>query len=276
MTTLRSDLPGQSGSDRDPRMGRALLRDTSRLLTAHPTPSRLCQFLVFHASWNSRPWSAAIARCSDDGVLHLIGTYGIGHELVDSYQSMPLHQGAPLVEAVTTGRPVIYVGSGELEQKHPEVVRDLRLDHGFREDMTLIDVPLTSYAGPIGSLGIFFDGTDNVVDDLIAPMEDVAALLAVYLEATPSSLHIEARTPAENSGRPTVTVEHSAPPSPLTKRQHQVLTLMAQRKTNHEIALALGYSEATIRLDATSIYRELGVAGRIEAVAAAREQGFLA
>jgi DNA-binding CsgD family transcriptional regulator len=53
----------------------------------------------------------------------------------------------------------------------------------------------------------------------------------------------------------------------LTERERLVLQLMAEGLTNPQIAERLAYSLSTIRLDSMSIYRKLGVSGRVEAVA---------
>jgi hypothetical protein len=45
--------------------------------------------------------------------------------------------------------------------------------------------------------------------------------------------------------------------------------LLAQGKTNPDIAAELAYSLATVRRDTISIYRKLGVSGRVEATAIA-------
>lgn len=255
----------------------SLLGDTSRFLTARPSPSRICQFLVFHTSWPAKPWSAALAQCSEDGVLHLTGSFGIGRELVDAYESMPLHEPAPIVEAVTTASPVVYVGDSILARRYPGIVADLRAERGFSDHMTLVDVPLLSYAGPMGSFGMFFEGTDHSTEELVCSMEQIAALLTVYLEttqATPSSSPTPPRAiPLSTSFD--LDVDPALLPVALTKRQIQVLGLMAQRMSNREIADALDYSESTIRLDATVIFRALGVNSRREAVAAARAQGLV-
>lgn len=60
--------------------------------------------------------------------------------------------------------------------------------------------------------------------------------------------------------------------SRLTPRERDVLTLMAQGMTNPQIADELSYSLSTIRLDTMSIYRKLGVRGRVEAVGLLVEQ----
>ena len=60
--------------------------------------------------------------------------------------------------------------------------------------------------------------------------------------------------------------EAMTPPDPLTKRELEVLRLMAGGYSNREIANALGTSEGTIKNHASSILSKLGVRDRTRAV----------
>ncbi|MEM1044135.1 MAG: response regulator transcription factor [Bacteroidota bacterium] len=61
---------------------------------------------------------------------------------------------------------------------------------------------------------------------------------------------------------------------PITRREQDVLRLMAMGETNDKIALALGLSENTIRNHIGSIYAKLGVHSYREAIAWAWKHGF--
>jgi DNA-binding NarL/FixJ family response regulator len=61
------------------------------------------------------------------------------------------------------------------------------------------------------------------------------------------------------------------PPSPLTRRQVDVLLLLADGLTNGQIARRLGISEGTIRAHLENAYRQLGVNNRTAAVTRARQ-----
>ncbi len=63
---------------------------------------------------------------------------------------------------------------------------------------------------------------------------------------------------------------------PLTKRETEILTLLAQRLTNREIAEKLFIAPGTVKLHTIKIYRKLGAHSRREAVAKAGEIGLLA
>jgi DNA-binding NarL/FixJ family response regulator len=73
----------------------------------------------------------------------------------------------------------------------------------------------------------------------------------------------------------------AAPPPPtsahafpeLTARETQILTLMAEHRTNPEIATRLGLTPKTIRNNVSNIFTKLQVADRAQAIIAAREAG---
>ncbi len=64
-------------------------------------------------------------------------------------------------------------------------------------------------------------------------------------------------------------------PEPLTKRETEVLALIARRLTNKEIAAELGISPATVKRHTHNVYDKLRVSGRREVVAKAVGLGLL-
>ncbi len=64
-------------------------------------------------------------------------------------------------------------------------------------------------------------------------------------------------------------------PDPLTKREIEVLRLMAAGLSNKEIADALGAGEATIKTHASSVMSKLGVRDRTRAVLKGLELGYV-
>jgi DNA-binding NarL/FixJ family response regulator len=61
----------------------------------------------------------------------------------------------------------------------------------------------------------------------------------------------------------------------LTRREIEVVTLMAQAMRNREIAAALGVSEQTALMHVKNIFSKLGVANRVAAINAARRFGLI-
>lgn len=71
-------------------------------------------------------------------------------------------------------------------------------------------------------------------------------------------------------------IERGSDPRPfpdLTDREHEVLELIAQGRTNPDIAGRLGISEKTVRNHVSIIFAKLEVMGRPEAIVRAREAG---
>ena len=64
-------------------------------------------------------------------------------------------------------------------------------------------------------------------------------------------------------------------PEPLTPREQEILELIAAGLTNREIAAQLVVSPETVKKHAGSVYGKLGVRGRTEAAARARELDLL-
>lgn len=68
---------------------------------------------------------------------------------------------------------------------------------------------------------------------------------------------------------------HAAPPARLTRREAEVLGLLAQGLSNREIAAVLWLSERTIERHITSLYRRIDVHRRSEATAYAMRHGLV-
>jgi DNA-binding NarL/FixJ family response regulator len=69
--------------------------------------------------------------------------------------------------------------------------------------------------------------------------------------------------------------EALSPPDPLTRREIEILRLIAGGYSNREIAEALGTAEGTVKNHASSILSKLGVRDRTRAVLKALELGYL-
>ncbi|MEO8329975.1 MAG: response regulator transcription factor, partial [Candidatus Nanopelagicales bacterium] len=62
---------------------------------------------------------------------------------------------------------------------------------------------------------------------------------------------------------------------PLTRREEEVLALVAEGRSNREIGKQLFISAKTVSVHVSNILAKLGAAGRTEAVALARRRGLL-
>lgn len=101
-------------------------------------------------------------------------------------------------------------------------------------------------------------------DGMLAP-EVTRRVLARF--ATP------ALSPAVPLASPTPTPESSALIEPLTEREADVLTLLADARSNAEIARALFIGEATVKTHVSRILQKLGARDRVQAVVLAHRLG---
>jgi len=97
--------------------------------------------------------------------------------------------------------------------------------------------------------------------------------------------HLPLRSGGEIVGVLILAFDVSRPPSEpigpepqprLTPRQHEILDLIASGLSTPEIAKLLSISTETVRNHLRSVFRELHVHTRLEAIAAARRLGLLA
>lgn len=131
----------------------------------------------------------------------------------------------------------------------------------------------TMAAWPVGSLGqplaVLFVIVDPDVDHgyLRNGLDQVASVTAVYLAGLTHDRHYP--------HGPAPTSRDSHRPRELTQRQRTILLGMAQGLTLRQISSQIAFSESTVRAESLTIYRYLGVHDRLDAVAAAQEQGLL-
>jgi len=167
-----------------------------------------------------------------------------------------------------------------------------------RPDVVLLDVRMPK-AGGLDLLRELRQSGELPPTILLTTFDDDEALLEgvkagargyllkdVSLEQLTGAIHAVAA--GETLIRPAVTervlrgLEHVRrdfdaldPPDPLTKREIEILRLMAGGYSNREIADALGTAEGTVKNHASSILSKLGVRDRTRAVLKALERGYI-
>jgi DNA-binding NarL/FixJ family response regulator len=88
------------------------------------------------------------------------------------------------------------------------------------------------------------------------------------LPATLAARLLAARVPASSA-------ELDEPPEPLTPREREVLELLGQGLSNHQIAERLGISEHTAKFHVAAVCGKLGAANRTEAVSRGVRRGLI-
>jgi DNA-binding NarL/FixJ family response regulator len=114
-------------------------------------------------------------------------------------------------------------------------------------------------------------GADSVLTRTAGPaeLEDAVRRLAAGERVLTAAAVLTGMMEGEG-GEPGLSAENV-----LTAKEREVLWLLAQDKSNREIAAALVVSEATVKSHLSRVYEKLAVSGRREAVRRAMELGIL-
>lgn len=102
-------------------------------------------------------------------------------------------------------------------------------------------------------------------DGMLAP--EVTRRVLARFAATPPPVSAPSSTPPSGGAIPVVLAE------PLTEREAEVLTLLADARSNAEIAQALFIGEATVKTHVSRILQKLGARDRVQAVVLAHRMG---
>lgn len=135
------------------------------------------------------------------------------------------------------------------------------------EALQRIDAAL-ALAEPEGYIRTFLDTGEPARELLQAYLRSPAAARKLYAQKILDAFS-NARPAATGKNRESGLIE------PLTERELEVLRLIAEGRTNREIAGLLIVSPGTVKAHTAGIYRKLDVANRTEAAARARELGIL-
>ncbi len=129
----------------------------------------------------------------------------------------------------------------QIRQARPDLPLAVMSGSDDRNDM------LTCLAA--GVHGYILKSADE--DEIVAALKQI---MSGQIYVPPALAESKSRSP-----------EKPAPPPTLTPRQHDVLDLLKQGKTNKEIARELDLSESTVKIHIAGLFRALGVRNRVEA-----------
>jgi DNA-binding NarL/FixJ family response regulator len=155
-----------------------------------------------------------------------------------------------------------------VEQERPEVVvLDVRmpptfstegLDAALRIRAIAPDVGilvLSQYVETRHAIRLITSGTDGVGYLLKERVADLAELVAAIRRVGAGGSVVDSEVVAQLLGRP----RPHGPLDELTRRERQVLELMAEGRSNHGIADALGVNEKTVEAHVNGVLSKLGL-----------------
>ncbi len=223
----------------------AFIDELSSLLASAGSATDLCRKLVHSDITNPATTGASIFAIDQQAHFNLVGSYGKGLPA----NGVSVWDDHPFGKAARTC--AIHNETAEALDGSPVEVYCL---------------PLTRGSEPIGLLCLTL--AHGVRMNLISTeaLSVVSKITGIWLD----SLGLTSGFSRKDAG----TAPVSSPES-LTERQLTVLRLMAEGKTNAQIAQELILSESTIRQETVKIYRALGVHARSEAGKRAKHLGII-
>lgn len=215
-------------------------------------PSDLGRHLTLSTFNFYKPKSVYFLQLDNDGFLTAVDCFGVPGEKLTPFHKISVNQNFPLAESARTGEIKVIGNREEWTRLYPEF-KNVPNEFGWE---SMITIPISANKNPIGAMSITFLHPLEVDQDFISFIDAISSLVALQL----------LRAPHGRLGSISVNGENHAINPLLSKRQEEILNLIADGLTNGQIAKQLGYSESTIRHETMKIYELFKVRGRKEAV----------
>lgn len=244
----------------------AILESTKKLLVTlvkSANPDDFCRSLVHNVLADHGAIAAFVCRADGDGTLQMMGSYGYEPERVRKDKKVSIFDPMGITDSIRESRILVFNGWEDYLVKYPDKTALAGPGKAF------VAVPFAREGFPAGGVGVAF-GRYVSEDEFNQQLWQVIQLIGeVYVSPAWFNAGGELRAPDVEPRALSIKPEN------LSKRAREVLALMAEGKTNWQIANILKYSESTIKGDASTIYRAFKVNNREDAVSAARAAGLL-
>ena len=217
----------------------------ARLANADLTEDEICEYLTTTTCTFLDVEHVWISELTSRKTVRARASYGVNQELFDQWQEFPLEWKLPVTDALIEQRLVWINSLPDWPEEYP-LLKNVSYDLSIR---TQIIIPILRFNSPVACIGVVSSAQLMPDEELELLFRTIANLVSLHLFRQARNRK-KLESPNVNS---------------LTDRQIQILTYIAEKKTNIEIADAMGYSESTIRQETIRIFDKLKVNGRNEA-----------
>jgi len=202
---------------------------------------------------------------------HGVFRAGLAHVLLDLDEHVEIVEAGTAKEALSAlGASVFDIALIDLDMPDLDETAAVRLVKAAKSAPV---VGLSDERGPAVMRRAFDAGFAGYLPKTAHPGVVIAALRIVLSgeRYVPAGAFDGTDTPV----RPDIAAQELTSVSPLTRRQRDIIRLLAQGKQNRDIAKALGVAEGTVKVHVANIFKTLKVNNRTAAAAAAQKLGLL-
>ena len=188
--------------------------------------------------------------------------------IADRWDEFALSTQTPLCEAILTGRPVLLGSPQAIGERYPNLLADTLA----ASLVATASLPLPAANGdPMGAAGFAWETPQSFQVDQVSRLDLIARLASQALERVHLLEQHHLREPINS---PTATARLVAEDDRLTRREIEVLRLLAIGYSNTEMAGLLGVSLRTVESERSQLRKRLGLRTRAELVQFAVDEGF--
>ena len=261
MSRLNRAGVGQMGEDSVMDQELPLMPNISELITfiqrEDPTFDQLCQFAVIR-TFNFLDATAMFGAALDgDGNIKPTGHFGFAPDVMESWSKSSIDEDIPTADALKTNNIVWLADKEQWGRDYPPLAQ---YEQEFTTN-TFIAWPISVRGAYMSVLGLCARTVIAPTPSLISFFETVGGIFALQL--------------SKGGGQSTASEGEAfaAQFNLFTRRQRDIIRLVAEGLTNAQIGGELGFSESTIRQETMRIYEILGASGRADAVKMYRSLG---
>lgn len=216
----------------------------------NPNLNEMCQFAVVRSLNFLGATGMYGATLDPSGFIRITGQYGFSENEINSWEKLAIDQATPTADALKTNNIVWLADKNEWLEDYPHLTS---LEQKVTTQ-TWIAWPITVRGSYMSALSISLKDVIPPTPILVSFLETIGGIIALQLSQNQRKVGV-APHGDENPGF-----------GIFTRRQREIMALMADGLTNIQIANELGFSESTIRQETMRIYEVLGATGRSDAI----------
>jgi DNA-binding CsgD family transcriptional regulator len=236
-----------------------LILGTLHALSEADNADTFCRSMALNVLQDLGVIATYVARLDSDNRISMIGSFGYSQQRVENTGRPSIWENMSITETIRSGKVMVYETWDDYITAYPDK------GHLASPGKAFVCLPLKYHGARAGGFGITFSEPLDKAGLDPRLWEVFTSAAEVFLSKSWSSELARNPIPLKEYGEDAQFAIGS-----LSERERAVLGLVAEGKTNQQIARELNFSESTIKQDTIRIFKVLGVKSREEAALAWR------